>query len=166
MLVTGESKWPSEKSQLVQPVRRELVQVAHVDFMLQKTRIRPRAGQHGAPHSLILHRAMFVGIADPELVSIREVVEDPCRNRRSDASGWERFASGVNPSRFGGAIAQCPRSPAGRPDPRRAPAENWCACCGPMRPGHRAFVILAALRWLDQRKGIGRVENGIAKHEN
>ena len=65
-----------EKPQLVQPARRELVQMADIDFVLKKTRVGAGAGENGSTDGLIFYRAVFVGIADPELVSVREVVED------------------------------------------------------------------------------------------
>ena len=65
-----------KKPQLVQPVRRELVQMADIDFVLKKTRVGAGAGENGSTDGLIFCRAVFVGIADPELVSVREVVED------------------------------------------------------------------------------------------
>ncbi len=65
-----------EKPQLVQPVRRELVEMADVDLVLEEARVGAGAGKGGPADVLIFDRAMFVGVADPELVAVGEVVED------------------------------------------------------------------------------------------
>ena len=72
----GIVKVADEKPQLVQPVRRKLVKIADVDFVFEKVGVGAGAGKSGAADVLIFDGAMFVGVADPELVAVGEVVED------------------------------------------------------------------------------------------
>ena len=65
-----------QESQLVEPVRRELVEIANVGLMFEKMSVGRRARQCGASCTLVLGRTMLVGIADPELIAVGEVVKD------------------------------------------------------------------------------------------
>jgi hypothetical protein len=52
------------------------VEVADVNFMLEKMGVGAGAGKSGAADVLIFNGTMFVGVADPELIAVGEVVED------------------------------------------------------------------------------------------
>src|SRR5205807_339419 len=65
-----------QEPQLIQPVRRELVEMADVDFVLEKVCVGAGGGQRSAADVLILDGAVLVGIADPELIAVRQIVED------------------------------------------------------------------------------------------
>jgi len=54
-----------------------LVEVADVDFMLEKMGVGARARKGRPTYVLIFDRPVFVRVADPELVAVGEVVEDP-----------------------------------------------------------------------------------------
>ena len=60
-------------------MRRKLVEVADVNFMLEKTRVGARAGKGGPANALIFDGTMFVGVANPELVAIGKVVKNAPR---------------------------------------------------------------------------------------
>ena len=63
------------------------MKIADVDFVLQKMGVRTGAGQGRPTYVLIFYRPVFVGVADPELVAIGEVVEN--------SSGTEKVMRGV-----------------------------------------------------------------------
>ena len=53
------------------------MEMADIDFMFQKMRVDTGAQENDSTHILILDRAMFVGVADPKLIAVREIVEEP-----------------------------------------------------------------------------------------
>src|SRR5262249_30306791 len=68
-----------QQTQLIQPVRRELMQMADVDLVFEKMSIRGRGRKSGTPDILILRRAMLVGVPDPELVAVGQVMKHASR---------------------------------------------------------------------------------------
>ena len=74
------------------------MEMADVDFVLEKMGVGAGAGKDGAADVLIFDRTMFVGVADPELVAVGEVVED--------ASGAEKVVRGVGNGLRKGAEAE------------------------------------------------------------
>ena len=52
------------------------MEIADVDFMLQKMRVDAGARKSSPADVLIFDGAMFVRVADPELIAAVEVVED------------------------------------------------------------------------------------------
>src|SRR5215471_5780692 len=91
-----------EKSRLVQPVRRELVEVADIDFVFEEVCICRGTGQRGTPGALVLRRTMLVGITDPELISVRKVVKDTTGSEEVMRRVWKRLSDRAEAQRFSG----------------------------------------------------------------
>ena len=70
--------------------------------MLQKNRVGAGAGKNGAANVLIVDGAMFVGVADPELVAVGKVVEDAPRAEEVMRGIGNRLGDGTEANRFGG----------------------------------------------------------------
>ena len=91
----------NQKPGLVQPVRRDLVEITDIDFMFEKMRVGCRAGQDRASDSLVLRRAMLVGIANPELVAIGEIVKDTSRAEEVMRGIGNALSESAEAQRFG-----------------------------------------------------------------
>ena len=62
--------------ELVQEPGREDAGITHVDLVLEEQRVGSGFRKHGPADPLVLHRPVFVRVADPELISFVEVMED------------------------------------------------------------------------------------------
>ena len=156
---------PYQEPKLVQPVWRDLVQVADVDLVLQKMCVSCRARKRIAADVLVLRGSMFVGVADPELVPVSQIVKD--------ASGSEEMMGRVGNSLRDGSESQrlslC--DGAGRDDGLLIiqifieRQQETGALAVPDRAGHGAFVVLSPLRRFHDCKRVARIEDGVSEQE-
>src|ERR1700686_1384809 len=108
---------------------------------------------------------MFIRIADPELVSIGEIVKNTARTKKVMGGISHRLRDRAESKRLRG-------SNGSRIDDRLLIQEVLVerqqeagALAVSDGPGYGAFVILPALRRLHDCEGVARVEDRIAKHE-
>ena len=154
-----------QKAQLVQPVRRKLVQVTDVNLVLEKDRVGAGRGQRGSTHALILYRSVLVGITGPELIAVGEIMKDAARA--------EEVMHGIGHDlRAGTEAGSLSRRERVRIDDSLlivqifVQAQQETGVLGmSQRPGHRSLVVLTALRRLHQGERVAGIESGIAKQE-
>ena len=70
---------PHQKAQYIYPAGGNHVLVADIDFVLIEQGVGSRPGQDEATDYLILYDLVLVGISDPCLVAVDEVVKDAPR---------------------------------------------------------------------------------------
>src|ERR1700730_14147271 len=153
-----------EKPGLIQPMRRELVQIADIDLVFQEPRVGPGTRKRRSADGGIVAGAMFIRIADPELVSIGEIMKKAAGTKKLMCGSRHRLRDRAESKRLRGSNG------AGIDDrlliqevlvERQQETGALAVCDG---SGYRAFVILPALRRLNDSEGVARVEDRIAKH--
>src|SRR5579859_4366823 len=154
-----------QKAELIHPVRRNLVQETDIDLVLQEMGIGRCAGKSGASGVLIFRRPVLVGISDPELIAVGEIVKYTSRSKKMVRGVGKSLRKRTKTQRFGGGQG------IGIDDVLLV--ENVLVErqqeTGPLamaeRASHRAFVVLPALRRLHQGKRIAGVKDRITEHE-
>src|SRR5580704_18064714 len=127
--------------------------------------VRCRAGKSIATDVLVLRGSMFVGVADPELVTVSQIVKD--------ASGSEEMMGGVGNSLPDRSESQKLRlrDGSGREDGLLIiqifieRQQETGALVVPDRAGHGAFVVLPPLRRFHVSKRVARIEDGVSEQE-
>src|SRR5579863_8122956 len=77
------------------------MKVTDVDLVLEKTSVGRRAGQRSTARTLVLRGAMLVGVANPELISIGDIVKHPPRPKEVMRGIRQGLRDGAEAGRFG-----------------------------------------------------------------
>src|SRR5579864_1450393 len=147
-----------QEAQLIRVSGREFEIVRDIELVLLELRAVAGLLQHRPAYTLVLRLASFVGIANPELVLVAEVVKDPARSeevahraghvgiddsrrRRRENDGLKIVHVIVERGQEGGSLAMADRT------------------------GQRSFPILPLLGRLNPSKCVLGVEGRVAKQE-